>query len=80
MEIVYEGVGVSTLATDRMVIESPLSAGMGCWRIMIGLGQFVVAMVSSPWEEKDGPFGLPKREDRCPRRAGQQSSPKSAVM
>ena len=44
MEIVYEGVGVSTLATDRMVIESPLSAGMGCWRMIIGLGQFVVAI------------------------------------
>ena len=70
---------MSTLATDRMVIASPLSAGMGCWRMMIGLGQFVVAMVSSPWEENDGPFGFPKRDDRCPRRAGQQSSPKSAV-
>ena len=80
MYIVYDGVGVSTLATDRMVIVSPLSAGMGCWRRMMGLGQVVVAMVSSLWEEKDGPFGFPKREDRCPRRAGRQSSPKSAVM
>ena len=80
MEIVYDGVGVSTLATDWMVIESPLRAGIGCWRRIIGLGHVVLAMVSSPWEEKDGPFGFPKREERCPRRAGRQSSPKSAVM
>ena len=57
MEIVYDGVSVSTLAMEWMVIVSPLCAGMGFWRMSMGFGQFVAAIMSSLCDENDGPFG-----------------------